>query len=183
MKQISEKTLSKQFAIDWPAREGLGRFQILVLNISKVMDKIAGFAIMLTMLLIVANILMRVLFNSPILGTGEMVGFLTAGAIGLSLALCALQNGHIAIDLLVDSFPAPIRVLVDIMIQLVVVIFLGACSWGLMLLANSNAASGLVSSTIQIPVYPFIYLVAFGFFIFALAQLTKLMDILGKGGR
>lgn len=183
MKQVSDKTVNYQASMSWPAVLEAGRFRTLVVNISRLLDRIAGIAIFISMLLVVANTVSRVLFNKPILGTMEYVGFLAAVAVGLALAMCAVGNGHIAVDLLMDRLQPSVRVFIDGLVLLVTVIFLGLCSWGLFQYGASSAASGLVSPTTQTPVYPFIYLVALGFAVFALVQLVKFMECLGRGGR
>ncbi|NLC77985.1 MAG: TRAP transporter small permease [Clostridia bacterium] len=183
MKQVSEKTINYQASVSLPAVFETGRFSSLVFSLSRFLDRIAAFCIVITMLLVVANVIMRVLFNKPILGTMEFVGFFTAVAVGLALAMCAVGKGHIAVDLLVDRLKPKARFLIDTMVYLLTVIFLGACGWGLVLYGADSAARGLVSPTTQTPVHLFIYLVALGFFTYALVQLVKLMDCLGKGGR
>lgn len=183
MKQVSEKSMNYQASMSWPAAFEAGRFRTLIVNISTVLDRIAGFAIFVSMLLVVANTITRVLFNKPILGTMEYVGFLAAVAVGLALAKCAIGNGHIAVDLLMERLQPSIRIFIDGLVLLVTVIFLGLCSWGLFQYGVSSAASGLVSPTTQTPIYPFIYLVALGFAVFALVQLVKFIDCLGRGGR
>jgi hypothetical protein len=65
-------------------------FTGLVNWLSRVLDVILGLLLAGVMLLIVANILLQTLFKSPVLGTYEYVGFLTAALIGLSLANCAV---------------------------------------------------------------------------------------------
>lgn len=182
MKQVSERTVRYETAVSWPRLLAGTRLEGLVLNTSRLLDRIAGLAVVVAMLLVVANVVMRTVFNSPILGTMEIVSMLFAVAVGFSLALCAVHNGHIAIDLLVDRLSPKIRLLTDTLIYLVTIIFLGACTWGLILYGRSTAASGLVAPTTQIPVYPFVYLVAMGFFIFSLVQVVKLIQCLGKGG-
>lgn len=183
MKQVSEKSINYQASMSWPAVLEAGRFRAFVVNISQVLDRIAGFAIFVSMLLIVTNTITRVMFNKPILGTMEYVGFLAAIAVGLSLAMCALGNGHIAVDLLMERLQPSVRVFIDGLVLLVTVLFLGLCSWGLFQYGANSAVSGLVSPTTQTPVYPIIFLVALGFAVFALVQLVKLVECLGRGGR
>ncbi|HHW06166.1 MAG TPA: TRAP transporter small permease [Clostridia bacterium] len=183
MKQASERTVRYDTSVSWPKWLTGTPLASLVMSTSKLLDRIAGLAVTAAMLLVVANVIMRTLFNKPILGALEYVSMLFAVAVGFSLALCAAHNGHIAIDLLVERLHPRVRLLVDAVIRLVTIIFLGACTWGLVLYARTTAASGLVSPTTQTPVHPFIGLVALGFFLFSLVQVLKLVQGLGKGGR
>ncbi|NLG89399.1 MAG: TRAP transporter small permease subunit, partial [Clostridiaceae bacterium] len=81
----------------------------LVKKASNLMDVIAGWGIAAIMALVVVNVLLRVFFNSPILGVYEYVGYLTAGVIAFSIAYCALQNAHIAIEFIFEKIPFKIR--------------------------------------------------------------------------
>ena len=180
MEQESEKLVRYYTADSWSLALERGSFKNLVVNISKLLDRIAGFAIALTMTMVVANVLMRVLFKKPILGALEYAGFFTAVAIGFSLAFCAASNGHIAVDLFLDRLKPQLRKYIDSLMHLIATVFLGAFSWGLILSGKSSAVSGSVSLTTKTPIYPFIYLVAIGFFVFALVQLVKLVDSLGE---
>jgi len=77
-------------------------FETIVIKSSRVLDLLAGVILAGTALLVVANIIGRTLLNLSILGTYEMVGFLTAAVVGLSLARCAVENSHIAIEFILE---------------------------------------------------------------------------------
>lgn len=183
MKQVSERTLRYEQTVSLPRWLSGTAFANLVLQASRLLDRLAGLAVVISMLLVVANVVLRTLFNKPILGALEYASLLFAPTVGFSLALCAANNGHIAISLLVERLQPRVRFWIDGLIGVVTVIFLGTCTWGLILYARTTAASRLVALTTQTPVYPFIGLVALGFFLYCLVQLVKLGQELGKGGR
>ena len=145
-------------------------------------DFLAGFILMAVAALVVANVFMRVAFDNPITGTYELVGYLTAAAIGLSLAHCAVQNSHIAVGFLVDRLPFRAQTVVDIIVYLPATVLLGLVSWHLVLHANQVLATGTVSSTLQLPFYPFIFLVALGFLLLALVNALRLIEAISGGG-
>jgi len=152
----------------------------LVAGVSRQLDTIAGFCLAGVMVLVVANILMRSLFNQPILGTYELVGFLTALGIGFALANCALLNGHIAVDFVVDRFPAKFQLLVGILVDLIGLIFWGYAAWHVGQYAKILATNGVVSATAQIPLYPIVYLIALSLVGLSLVLLARLINALGK---
>jgi TRAP-type C4-dicarboxylate transport system permease small subunit len=133
-----------------------------VTSLSRHLDKIAGLCVIGTMLLVVANILLRTLFSKPILGSYEIVSYLTALAIGFALAHCAVQSGHIAVGIIVDRLSKSLQAVIDSAINLTALVFWSLCVWHLVKFAQTTAKSGLVSPTAQIPVAPVIYLVALG---------------------
>ncbi len=158
----------------------MGKLAGLVTGLSRVLDKIAGLSMVAVMVLVVSNILMRVIFNRPILGAYEYVVFLTVITIGLSLAHCAVQNGHIAVSFVVDRLPLRVQVAVDTVMNAAALIFLGLCAWQIAVYAKKMAASGVLSPTAQIPIHPFIYLVAFGIFALCLVLLVRTAESLRK---
>lgn len=149
---------------------------------SQLLDRIAGWAIVATMALVVGNVILR-LFGSPVGGTYEWVGFLTALAIGLSLAYCAAQGGHVAITLFVDRLPPRVQAAIDSVTSLVVLFFLVLATWEIAAYATGMAASGEVAATTKVPVYPFVYVVAVGFLAFCLVMLGVAAESIRKVAR
>ncbi|WP_347489568.1 TRAP transporter small permease [Desulfoscipio sp. XC116] len=148
----------------------------MVTGLSRVIDKIAGLCMVSAMLLAVANIFLRALFSRPILGVYEYVVFLTVVTIGLSLAYCAVQDGHIAVSFVFDRLPLKLQGPVDLIINTAACLFWSLCAWQVGVYAGSTAASGIVSPTSQLPLYPFIYLVAFGLAVLALVLLVRTVE-------
>ncbi len=153
---------------------------ILVKKVSSIFDKMAGVFIFSVMLLIVANIILRTVFNKPILGTYELVGFLTAMGVGLALANCALQNGHIAVGFIMDRFSRKIQSIADIFVNAASLLFWATAVWYLGRFGLAMKVKGLVSPSAEIPVYPFIYVVAFGVSGLCLVLFFKLLVSFGE---
>lgn len=148
-------------------------------KVSQFLDRIAGWAIVATMVAVVGNVVLRI-FGHPLGGTYEWVGFLTALAIGLSLAYCAAHGGHVAITLFMDKLPPKVQAFADIATGVIVLLFLLLASKEIAAYATSMVVSGEVSATTKVPIYPFIYLIAFGFLTFALVMLSVILESIGK---
>ncbi len=140
-----------------------------------VLDRLAGLCFAGVMLLIIANIITRTAFNHPIMGTYEMVGFLTALGIGFALAHCFLQDGHIAVSFVVDRLSLNTQSIVAIFVNLLASVFMFAVGWYLMAYGLSMKLNGSVSLTAEIPIYPFIFMVAVGVFALSLAVFYKVI--------
>ncbi|HBW35591.1 TRAP transporter small permease [Desulfosporosinus sp. BICA1-9] len=149
-------------------------------RLSSILDRIAGWFVVALMVLVVGNVILR-LFGSPIPGTIEWAEFLTAMAIGLSLAYCAVQDGHITLEFLVRKFNIKVQAVLKIVIDCLVVVFLSLAFWRIILYANDMKLSGQVSMTTKTPFYWFIYVVAFGFLAYGLVVLGSIIDNLKKG--
>lgn len=155
------------------------KFVRVVERLSLEMDKAAGFCIAAVMVLVVCNVILRKVFKQPILGTYELVGYLTALGVSLALASCAFQNGHIALDYLVNKFPEKIRALLNMGINLTVLCFWGFSSWHVGKYAQNLMENGVVSPTAQIPVYPFVLLIGLGLVGLCLVSLVRVWEYSG----
>jgi len=149
-------------------------------KLSTYLDRAAGWLMVSVMLLVVSNVLSGGILNSPILGTYEYVGFITAMFIGLSIAYCALQDFHIAVGFLLEKLPPRIQRIVDVLTGTVSLVFLSLTAWHIANYARSMVITGEVSPTTRTPFYPFIYVVAFGFLVLSLVVLSKLIESIRK---
>jgi len=138
------------------------RFSGLVTGLSRVLDQAAGFFLVATMVLIVANILLRAIFKTPVFGAYEYIGLLTALVIGLSIAYCGVRNAHIDVSLVMEKLPARLQAVLSALINIISMCFLAVSAWYVGAYARSMKESGLVSSTTQVPTHPFVYLIALG---------------------
>lgn len=153
----------------------------MIVKVSFGLDSLAGVILAATALLVVANILGRTLLQRSILGTYEMVSFLTAAVVGLALARCAVENSHIAIDFILDRLPARLQRLVDLLLGIPVFLFLLLATYNLFVYGARIAQSGEVSPTTKLIFYPFIYMVALGFLVLSLTVLVKLLKLMLGG--
>ena len=138
------------------------QFSGIVKRVSSILDNLAIICIFSVMLLIVTNIILRTVFNKPILGTYELVGFLTGIGVALGLAHCAFQDGHIAVSFILERFPRKLKSIVDVFVNAASLMLWAAAVWSLGKFGLTMKIKGLVSPSAEIPVYPFIYLVALG---------------------
>lgn len=152
----------------------------LVTRISRFLDRLAGLCLVSVMVLVVGNILLRALFKSPIMGAYELVGLLTAIAIGLALASCAVQNGHIAVGIVVDRLPCRWQSIIDALVNVAAMGFWAVIAWHISKYAYTMDINGVVTSTTQIPLSPVIYLVALGVAGLCLVLLIRFIDSLRK---
>ncbi|NLM28739.1 MAG: TRAP transporter small permease [Clostridiaceae bacterium] len=152
----------------------------LIKKASKLMDTIAGWGIVAIMALVVINVLLRVIFNSPILGVYEYVGYTTAGVIAFSIAYCALQNAHIAIEFIFEKMPLKSRKIINIISAIVIVLFLLFLCVQVVVYAVKVMSTGEVSPTAKMPFYPFIFMAALGIFVLSLIEFIKIVKGVGQ---
>lgn len=148
----------------------------IVKKAARILDEASGWFIVLAMALVVVNIMLREVFKSPILGTYEYTSFLTALIVGCGLANCALGDGHIAIDFLVEKLNKRTQYIIASITSIMALFFMVLFAIQLFINAGQLVASGEVSPTTQTPHYIFVYITALSFAVLSLAILSKAMQ-------
>ena len=143
-----------------------------------VFGSVGSGAIALMMLVTVADVGGRRLFNHPVFGSMDLSTFMMVIVVFFSMAQCELMRGHITIDLLVSRFKQKSQ---DIFNSIAYVIFLVTFSWMTWQLIQYGIGryhSHIVSYTLKVPLYPFIFVAALGSALLSLMVLTHLLTYL-----
>lgn len=157
-------------------------FSSVIKNVSKIFDEVAGWILAGVMLLIVVNVILRAGWSSPVKGTYEYVGYFTAIAISLSIAYCAVKNGHIAVTIIAERFPGIFQKALSFLLRSISIVFFVYLALQLANHAAGLAARGEVSPTTRIAYYPYIYIAAFGVFVLALVIAYEIIESFKKEG-
>ena len=112
-------------------RKSMEKTVHIVGKISKLLDRFAQFALIILMLLVVVNIVLRVVFGSPILGTYEITGFLFAIVISLAIGYCSFQDGHIKVEFLAERFPLKLQIVTEIILKIAALVFFAIATWAI----------------------------------------------------
>lgn len=158
----------------------ISKFNQIVKKTSKGLENIAAAILFITAMLIIVNVISRRVFNAPVHGAIDIILFFTTVFIGLSLAYCAVRNGHIYISILTDRLPKPVQKVIDIIIGTISAVFLFMVAWQFVLYGNTMRETGEVSLTIKFPHYPFVYLQALGFGMLTLVVAGKVLSLFAK---
>ncbi len=127
------------------------------------------------MFLTAADVACRYVFNDPIAGALELVEYMMAILIPFSVAYCAYTQSHVAVEFIMDKFPAKFKKAVMLPINVLTIIFAGLITWQTCLYVAETYASKLTSSVLLIVTYPFIIPVALGMGMFTLILVYELM--------
>jgi len=142
---------------------------------------IAGFFLVAMVLLACANVVCRG-FSMPVKGTFELMGFFGAVVAAFALAATQLQRQHIAVDVLVTSFPKGVRRILSALNYLIGTALFLLAAWQTGALANNLWKVHELSETLRIMHFPFVYAVSFGCVVIALVLIMEFMKIIsGKG--
>ena len=149
-------------------------FAKIITKISQVLDTAAGCCCFAMMILVACNVIGRKVFKFPITGTIELVQILFALTVGLALAHCAVKGGHITIDFVVEYFPDRFQRIARILTNVITILTVTVSGWMLVGYADNLRETGRYTGSLKIAYYPFVYLIAIGFFIFALVEIVKI---------
>jgi len=149
-------------------------------KVSYFLDYLARWVLTALMLLVVGNVIMRCLLKSPIQGTVEFVEFLNAVVIGLALAYCATLGGHIFVTFFTERLNKTLQLVIDIVIDLLVLAFLGLTVSRLYIYGQSMYQLGQVSLTTQTPYYPFVYTIVVGVLAYCLVVVGDIIENIAK---
>lgn len=138
-----------------------------------------GISLVAMILLTCANIFLRLVWL-PVRGTFELMGFGGALVTAFGLGFTQIKRGHIAVDVLVDTFPAKVREFLTGFNYLVLSIFLAICGWQLWVKAGILWETEEVTETLNIIYYPVTYGVAVGCGFLALVFLNDLLKVIAS---
>lgn len=155
------------------------RLEKLIDIIVRALRFICGAVLMLMMFLTAFDVAFRYLFNAPIEGSLELVEYLMAILIPLSIAYCASRKSHVAVDFVMDRFPHKIQVIFDFVISSLTLVFVLIIFWQSALYVGEVYDSGVTSAVLLISTYPFVVPAALGMGIFALVLIHHLFRIPG----
>ena len=159
----------------------------LLEKISEVLNKLltflGGLFLVVMIVLTCANILTRLVWV-PIIGTFELMGFFGAMVTAFALGYTQVKRGHIAVDVLVNTFPEKVKKTLTQVSNAVCCCFFVIAAWQIAVKANTLMETGEVTETLQMIYYPFTYAVAFGCLVLALTLFAELVRGLmpGEGG-
>ena len=141
--------------------------------------------VVLMMVLTVIHAVGRYGFNKPITGLVEMSCFMLVIIIFLTGAYTQVVKGHICITLVVDRFSERTQAIIDSITYTLSLAFAIVVFWQSVVRGVYLMGSGYVTAMLGIPHFPFLYIVAIGWGLLALAILLHLIhfvDCAVRGG-
>ena len=145
--------------------------------LNRLLTFIGGVFLVAMVLMTCANIFSRNVWV-PIKGTFELMGFFGAIVTAFALGYTQLNKGHIAVDVLINTFSAKTRKILQGINNGVCTVFFGIAAWQIAVKATNLMTTGEITETLRIIYYPFTYAVAFGCLVLALVMLTDLLKSL-----
>jgi len=134
--------------------------------------------LMVMVLLVVVDIILRRLFNSPLPWSLEVVEVMLVVVVFFSVAYCGARRAHVSIDVLISRFPPKARAIVDTFTYILGIVLFGVMAWGGAASAMGKWDTHHITGILPIPIYPFAFVVAFGSLLLALVLLAQLLNLI-----
>lgn len=139
------------------------------------------------MMLTVADVFLRYVFDSPIKGSMELTEYIMVCVGTLGLAWCALQGAHIKVDLIVSKFSQRVQKYIDSFNYVLLMGVAGLITWQTFVRAGTVRRLGVDSAMLEIPRYPFVLVVSLSYFLLFVTSIVLLIyaisSLLYKGAK
>ena len=121
----------------------------------------AGIALVVMMLVTVGEMVLR-MFGRPMAGTIEVVTWLAAVTTALALGYTQMNQGHVSIDLFMNRFNPRLRAVLNMLVYLASTVLFSLVTWHVFRHAGVLKATGSLSETMKVIVYPWVYVASLG---------------------
>jgi len=146
-----------------------------------VLHVVAFIALMAMMGIVVCNIIGRIFFKSPVMGTLEIAGFAGIIVVAVAIGLAQREHRNIFVDIVVARFPARIRIIIDSFTYLLSLGAVGFLFWAVAESALESLIQEEITLTLGIKTFPFRFIWAAGLLILCGFLLQHLIQNLHKG--
>lgn len=131
-------------------------------NFSHLLYVLAIVVLAALMFLTVVDVFGRYIFNSPITGTQELSEISLMLITFLGISFTALSKGHVRVELLLMFLPQNVRVVFNILTELICLIVSLAITYSGFAYAKTVFARDISTELLHIPVWPFLCCLAIG---------------------
>ena len=150
--------------------------------LSRGCDRIAQAAVMAMVLLNFGEISLRSVWQ-PIPGTYDYVPLIGVIIISFALAYCAVVRGHTLVELVVARLPQRVQSIIGSFTGILSLGIFTLITWQCFVFADDMRQVGETSWAINVPLYPFMYCLAFGVALLSAVILVDLGKSLSKAVR
>jgi len=132
------------------------RFQ----RVAEGLEWVGLLGLMLMLLFTIVDVVGSTVFNNPLRGATELVGYVQIIAIGGAMAIGFYANRHISVDFLAMYMSKPAKNILNKFVAVVCFIFFIILGKESFIYGLALQKSGELSSTAHLPLYPFAFFIA-----------------------
>ncbi len=147
-----------------------------------VMSMVGAAALIVMMLWVVTDVLLRFLFNRPVLGSYEIVEYMMVAFVFMAMAHAQFCRAHISVPVFVEKLPPRMRAVVESVTSIVTLAIALVLVWGAIGQTRDMYFSRMTSAVLFIPKWPFQAITALGLAAFSVAVLADVLRNLSLVG-
>jgi len=155
----------------------------VVSPVSRILNDLSMVVLAGVMFLVVVDVLVRRLFNAPIIGTHDIATMGFSLIVFLPMGWCTLIDRHVDLTVVVNRLPQKMQQYIQVVMMLLTAAILGVTAWQLLKQGIRLQSMGGETGVLGIPFAPFAYLatlgmvmMTLGFFIKFLLALSNTME-------
>ncbi|THB72886.1 MAG: TRAP transporter small permease [Desulfobacteraceae bacterium] len=160
---------------DWVQKVENGLFPLV-----KFIDRLSWVMLFAMMAMTITDLFLRNFTNSGILGSVELTEFMMIIVVFCSLAQCEVNDGHIRVDLVMNSFGPRARLFADLFTQTLCTALFALMTLSVFHHALNMRSSGEVTMDLHLPIYPFVFIAAFGCLVMTAVLFVKVLSLVLK---
>ena len=146
--------------------------------LSKVLVFVGGAFLAIMMFLTAADVAMRYFFDMPISGAFDLTEYMMAIIFAFGLPFCAVWKGHIRVDILMERLSEKAQTIITAITMPVSLGLFALIAWQSYRYILIQGESGIVSSVLLIPRYPFVAVLFVGYSCFVIILLADVLKLL-----
>lgn len=135
------------------------------------------------MVLTASDVTLRYVFNRPIVGSFDLTEYMMAIVVSFSLAYCAFFKGHVSVDIVTSHFPQRAQAIIDSITSLLSTFLFALITWQSFIYMKLLFDSGLKSTVLLIPRFPFAGLVCLGSAFLTVVLVADFLEFLSRAVR
>ncbi|MFZ0448074.1 MAG: TRAP transporter small permease [Desulfatiglandaceae bacterium] len=153
-------------------------FESWVNLVAKYADHVTWGVLFFLMVITMADVFLRKIFHTSILGTVEITELSMAAIVFCSLAECQVHDGHIKVDILLKGFSKRVQAVFDLITQTACFLFFSMMTWAMFHYAIAMKEGGEVTIDLSLPKYPIVWVACAGCALLAMVLLCKSLKAL-----
>lgn len=132
------------------------KFLHVVLSVNSWMQVLAGISLTLIVIVTTVDVIAR-LFGNPVPGAVEVIAILGGIAVGFTLPMTSWMKGHVAVEVVLNSFRPRVRNGVYIVTRAIAIFLCLLISRNFLSIGTDFWQKGEVSGTLTLPLFPVCY--------------------------
>ena len=149
--------------------------------LSTVVNSIGMAAMTVMMVFVAVDVTLRKVANMPILGSIELTQFMLAICGSFGLAQCAVNKGHVVIDMVISRLSRRTRGSLGIGTGILSIGVGALMTWQLINYVFITLKANNVTGVLYIPIWPVVALVTFGFALYCVVLIIHFLEFIVEG--